>query len=192
MKHNKDDFIRLRAEGKTYEQIANILCCSKATVCYYLKPGQKEKIIKISSEYLKTKGKMLKLVTSKINAFVKNVSKKTTRFQQIYRREYDKNGTKYIAEPYERTFGYQDVINKFKDNCICYLTGRKIDLSVSNTYSFDHIIPTCKGGPNTLDNLGLVCKDANLAKSGLFLEDFIQLCKEVLEHNGYKVSPNEE
>jgi hypothetical protein len=35
--------------------------------------------------------------------------------------------------------------------------------------------------------LQLVCKDVNIAKSNLTEEEFIQLCKDVLLHHGYKI-----
>ena len=43
----------------------------------------------------------------------------------------------------------------------------------------------CKTG--AVKNMGLTCKDANMAKSELLLSDFIKLCIEVCEYNGYRV-----
>ena len=42
MKH-KENILRLRAEGKSYSQIADELGCSKGTVSYHIGFGQKEK-----------------------------------------------------------------------------------------------------------------------------------------------------
>ena len=42
MKH-KEEILRLRAEGKSYRQIQEILGCSKGTIAYHLGPGQKDK-----------------------------------------------------------------------------------------------------------------------------------------------------
>ena len=42
MKH-KEEILRLRSEGKTYNQIATELGCSKGTVSYHIGYGQKEK-----------------------------------------------------------------------------------------------------------------------------------------------------
>ena len=36
--------------------------------------------------------------------------------------------------------------------------------------------------------MGLACKEANMAKSDMTVDEFFNLCKEVLEHNGYKVN----
>ena len=40
---HKDDILKLRADGKTYKEIQNILGCSKGTISYHLGEGQKEK-----------------------------------------------------------------------------------------------------------------------------------------------------
>jgi len=39
------DIMRLRAEGKTYDEIKKILGCSKGTISYHLGMGQKEKTL---------------------------------------------------------------------------------------------------------------------------------------------------
>jgi 5-methylcytosine-specific restriction endonuclease McrA len=84
-------------------------------------------------------------------------------------------------------FSIKEFETKITNNPVCYLTGRKIDLLEPKTYNCDHIIPVSKGGGCDIDNLGLACKDANMAKGDLLLDDFIKLCKDVLEHNGYNV-----
>lgn len=43
MSKYKTDILRLRAEGKTYNQIVNELGCTKSTVCYYLGSDQASK-----------------------------------------------------------------------------------------------------------------------------------------------------
>ena len=43
MTKHKEDIFRLRQEGKTYNQIQNVLGCSKGTIAYHLGDGQKEK-----------------------------------------------------------------------------------------------------------------------------------------------------
>jgi 5-methylcytosine-specific restriction endonuclease McrA len=80
------------------------------------------------------------------------------------------------------SFKVDDLLNKIGDNPICYLTGRPINLLDGKSYHLDHIIPKNRGGTNTLDNCDIACKDANQAKSNLMYEEFIELCKEILDH----------
>jgi len=75
-------------------------------------------------------------------------------------------------------------------NPTCYLTGREIDLLSPKTYHCDHIVPVSKGGSAKLNNLGLTCKDANIAKGNLELGQFLSLCEEILKYNGYTVFKN--
>ena len=49
----KDQILKLRAEGKTYNEIVKILGCSKGTVAYHCGSGQKEKTRKRASNYRK-------------------------------------------------------------------------------------------------------------------------------------------
>lgn len=84
-------------------------------------------------------------------------------------------------------FSVKDVLNKIGDDPICYLTGRKIDLTDSASYQLDHIIPKIKGGDNSLSNLQITCKDANMAKAHMSLDEFYSLCIEVVRYNGLKV-----
>ena len=69
----------------------------------------------------------------------------------------------------------------------CYLTGRDIDIE-KDQYALDHIIPVSKGGSNEIDNMGLTCVQANSSKSDMTVDEYLALCKEVLEYNGYIVT----
>ena len=69
----------------------------------------------------------------------------------------------------------------------CYLTGTPIDLT-KDDYCFDHIVPVSKGGTNELSNLGVTIPSANYSKHDLTIEEYLSLCKQVLEHHGYTVS----
>lgn len=40
----KDQILNLRKQGKTYQEICNILGCSKSTVSYYCDPKGREKV----------------------------------------------------------------------------------------------------------------------------------------------------
>ena len=39
--------------------------------------------------------------------------------------------------------------------------------------------------------MGIACYEANQAKGNLTVDETLQLCKEILEHNGYKVTQDE-
>jgi hypothetical protein len=45
------EIVRLRSEGKTYDQIKAVLNCSKGTISYHLGPGQPEKLKARSDGY---------------------------------------------------------------------------------------------------------------------------------------------
>lgn len=82
----------------------------------------------------------------------------------------------------------EEVVEKFGYETICYLTGAKVDLRKPQTYQFDHIIPRSRGGDNSINNLGISISEANKAKHSLTPEEFIELCRKVLAHNGYDVT----
>ncbi len=79
----------------------------------------------------------------------------------------------------KESFTYQDVLDKFGMEPVCYLTGRKIDYNRPETYQLDHVIPRKLKGGNTLDNLELICPWANQMKRHYPLADFLQICREI-------------
>jgi len=78
-------------------------------------------------------------------------------------------------------------IKYLKENPYCYLTGEKIDLDKTETYSLDHIIPLSRGGTRSIENMGLTIRCANQAKNSMLVVEFLELCKKVLIYNGYEV-----
>lgn len=84
-------------------------------------------------------------------------------------------------------FSYTDALKHLGGlQCKCYLTGRSIDITTDD-FELDHIIPVSKGGPCELSNMGITCPEANRSKTDLTLDEYLALCKEVLEYNGYEV-----
>ena len=80
-------------------------------------------------------------------------------------------------------FSAEELVQKIESSSICYLTGAAINLDDFNSWQIDHIVPYSRGGKSTLDNLGLTTKEANQAKHNLTVDEFIALCKEVLEYS---------
>ena len=164
----KEQILALRAEGKNYNEIKSILNCSKSTISYHCGEGQKEK-----SSVRSRKTRINKPLQIKMYRFLSEALRnKSKNFSRTNKNECDK-----------LNFTVQELFEKITKNPICYLTGRKIDIYKPSSYHFDHIIPVSKGGNNSLDNLGIACKEANMAKNDLLKEDFLQLCKDVIKHN---------
>lgn len=186
----KNKILKLRSEGKTYDEIVKILKCSKGTVSYYCGQSQKEK----------TKLRQRKN-RSKQHPFIRKIQ--TFQYRKPYTTKYKRSGKlyKYIYDKIRSFFRMsnkenpssipitvEQVLEHIGDEPKCYLTGKPIDINKPQSYHFDHVIPHSKGGSNTLDNLGVCSREANLAKHDMTPDEFIQLCKNVLTHNGYQIS----
>lgn len=166
----KNEILKLRSEGKSYNEIKSILGCSKGTIAYHCGDGQKDKCKLRVKNYKKTLTGILK--------------RKKDNFSFV-------NGNRRCLQKRKSlNFSSNEFKDKLINNPICYLSGRKIDLLQPKTYQCDHIIPVSRGGGCSFDNLGLTCKEVNFAKGDMILEDFIQLCKEILIHQGFKVEKN--
>lgn len=191
----KSKIIELRSHGNSYNQIVSILGCSKSLVSYHCGKGQKEKT-KLRSQ----KNRTNKVICNKCWRF-KNRKKK-----YVENNEVKSNNTKLLQHKSddfqrertsssrgkhgEKNFKYKDVIKLHGINTNCYLTGRPINLRNPRSYEFDHIIPVSKNGSNNIDNLGICCKEANRIKSDMTVNELINLCKEILEYNGFSVIGN--
>lgn len=174
----KNKILELRESGKSYNEICQILGCSKGTVSYHCGKGQKNK--KINRD---RKRRSDIVILNKVERFQNQNRNKLKDKSEDFQRERlgIRRGKRNI------TFNWRDVINKFGWVTTCYLTGREINLRNSKTYHFDHIIPISKGGDSTIDNLGICCCNANQAKHDMFIDEFLILCKEILEYHGFSV-----
>lgn len=166
----KEKILKLREEGKTYNEIKSILGCSKSTISYYCGEGQKLKNLQRGQKFRNSNP-----ISNKIEKF-RNFEFKVRDFQKDD--SFKRKGLEYNTE---------DVLNKFGENPKCYLTGRSIDINKPSTYHFDHIVPRKKGGTGELSNLGLTTREANFAKSDMTVNEFIELCKDVLINFGYEI-----
>ena len=85
-------------------------------------------------------------------------------------------------------YSYKDALEKFGGlNTKCYLTGRNINIEVDD-FALDHKLPVSKGGSNELNNMEIAIPEANASKTNLTIEEYIALCKEVLENFGYIIT----
>lgn len=189
----KEQCIHLREEGKTYNEICIILHCSKSTVAYHLNTTTKIAATKWQSEN-KCKDWKYKFMHSCSNFLNRRDRSKHIRTMCS---DWNKKFRTHVSEFNNRYKNKGNLANKcyYKDvltylngtNVKCYLTGTPIDLT-KDDYCFDHIVPVSKGGTNELSNLGVTIPSANYSKHDLTIEEYLSLCKQVLEHHGYTVS----
>lgn len=193
MKH-KEEILRLRSEGLTYNQIIEELGCSKGTVSFHCGEGQKSKSRVRNNRrketdplYFKLGKKVWFFQQKMANEKTNTLSSSTASLKRVI--HWKCGNFKNVDK--KMRFKTQDLLDKIEGTGrTCALTGRPLNLEDSRSWHLDHIVPTSKGGDNSLENCQVVCADANQAKSGMLQEDFLQLCKEILEYNGYKVEPS--
>lgn len=187
----KEQILKLRDEGKSYREIEKILGCHRSLISYHCGVGQKEKALSRSR-----KSRQANCVVRKVDTFLRPsatkrnrraMTIKSTTNEQIIGKTKEFKRRKGGRKCKEGNFSYKQVLSKLGENPCCYLSGRPIDLQQPRTYSFDHIVPASKAGANSLENLGLTCKEANKAKDDLCIEEFLSLCVDVLRHHGYEV-----
>lgn len=179
----KEQILELRSKGYSYKKIVEELGCSIGTVSYHCGEGQKEKKT-IRSKLHKVANplvyKIYKFKLDRPQAKAK-VGKVGIRAKvRDFQRNRSENGSYSSGRDFN--FTTEDLLKCLGDDPSCYLTGKTIDLSKPETYSLDHVIPASKGGQNILDNLGLASRKANMAKSDSSLEEFIEMCYDVLIH----------
>ena len=184
MKH-RDQILQLRAEGKTYNEIKEITGASKGTISYHCGKGQKDKTNnrtnkrRLIQHPYSRKGEYFTTTRNyNNNKKEQTYSNKLLLKSKINRFHYNKTTKEYD----KISFKVEDLINKLGEYPKCYLTGREIDINKPRTYHFDHIIPVSRGGTNTLDNLGICTRDANMAKTDMTLDEFYKLCEDVIKN----------
>jgi 5-methylcytosine-specific restriction endonuclease McrA len=187
----KNKILELRNKGCTYNQIQNILNCSKGTISFHCGEGQKEK-----HNSRQRKRRSASPLVKKIETFcfipktivneheiINLISSKTVK-QKLRSKlgHFFSKGNRRKYEGYNKfMFTVQQLLEKIGENPVCYLTGTPIDLNKSRSYHLDHIVPKSRGGDDSLDNCQIACRAANQAKGDLLVEEFIELCKKVIE-----------
>lgn len=186
----KQQIIELRSQGKTYSEIKSTLGCSKSTISFHLSDDQKmknrirNKIRRIKHPFIYKVGNFLNRNISTRSRKSNILRKRLAISMKIRRFSRNRKTGKYTMS----SFTYEDVISKFSEKPVCYLTGEQIDIGYPRSYHFDHKVPVSKGGTNTIDNLGICTADANNAKHDKTQDEFIELCKRVLIHHGYSLT----
>lgn len=191
----KDEILKLRSQGKSYRDIQEILQCSKGTVAYHCGEGQKEKT-KNRSKNLRTNDFVKYSIIKKISDFsrkssrdIKNCNEyKSKIIQRISNKVSDfHRSNRNMKNSIKVNFTTNDILDMYYKNPNCSLTGRPIKLEDTKSWELDHIVPASKGGSDGLDNCQITRKEANFAKGNLSMDEFIDLCKDVLIHHGYIV-----
>jgi hypothetical protein len=184
----RDEILKLRGEGKTFREIEKLLGCSKSTISYHCSEGQKNKTRERVKKYRSNHPLNKKLESFKSRKLLKCRCEK---FQmRVASTVESRNGSVVKSmKDVNLIFDKYDVIDEFGENPVCYLSGREISWLDGSSYALDHIIPVSKGGDNSFSNLGLANPDVNIGKGSQTVEEFIQMCREVLEYNGYNVQP---
>lgn len=182
----KTEILFLRSQNKTYNEICNILHCSKSLVSYYCNVDGKIKKDLRQKRFRKKSHPFLSKIYffTKRKRGVKSYRGRSCNFRQLLNSKL-KN---FKGKNMTINFTVDDVIKKFGESPKCSLTGQPIDIGSPRTYQFDHKIPVSRGGDNSLENLQILTRQANLAKSDLTNDEFIHLCKQVLENTGYNVT----
>lgn len=173
----KKDILRLREQGCTYKEIQDKLGCSKSVISYHCGEGTEKKRVQERNRTERHK------LSRKVSSFKCRASRTIFRAKlKTFKRRSRKSRTHTIVNNISEPFNTKDVLSKFEDNPVCYLTGTPIDLNKPETYHFDHIVPTSKGGTNDLSNLGICTREANYAKNDLSLDELYNLCEKILNH----------
>jgi hypothetical protein len=85
--------------------------------------------------------------------------------------------------PFSQVITVEEFINKFGNNPICYLTGKILDITKPESYVLDHLVPVSKDGSGDIENMKPCDPLANTMKWNTEYEDFIKLCKQIVEYN---------
>lgn len=192
----KIKILELRKQGYTYNKIKETLGCSKGTISFHCGDGQKEKnnlrlkkrrknnpLIKKIEHFCSKRKNTINEHYEKTNEITDKTIKLKIRNKVInfFRKQGSRNG-KYKG--YNKfMFTTEQLLEKIGNNPVCYLTGIPIDLNKSRSYHLDHIVPKSRGGDDSLDNCQIACRAANQAKGDLLVEEFIELCKKVIQKN---------
>lgn len=162
----RDQIIELKSQGLSVKSIAEKLGCTKTNIYYHITPGERERVL------------VFQRIQRKRNHVILE-KRMRQRYENVIKRF---RGRK--EEP-NTVCSYAEFL-KLSKSKVCNISGRPVDI-LSPDCHVDHLIPVSKGGNHSIDNLQLVCKEANMAKYDLSMEELLLLCTDILCHNGFTV-----
>jgi hypothetical protein len=173
----REDILRLRNQGLSYREICKEVGCARSTVSYHCGKGQKEKT-RVSAQARLP-------LCRKVGAFKARCTKPawrsfSSKIKCFKRRAKGRKASSGWRVNVSSQYTCADVVEKIGAKPVCYLTGKKLDIGASSSYSLDHRVPVSKGGSNDLENLEICSAEANKAKADLSLDEFYKLCEDVL------------
>lgn len=185
-----EEILQLREKGLSYRKIQKELRCSKGTISYHLGKCQKQKAAKRMKK-MRSVHPIVRRCCSFQDGYV------PTTYERILTQDFEtriKNKCKWFRykSPKEKKvttkWKHTELIEREGESPKCYLTGIEINWDDTTNYHLDHIVPRSRGGDNSLDNCGLASATANQMKGDMTVEEMMQMCKKILEYNGYKVT----
>jgi len=179
----KEEILKLRNEGKSYNEIKQILGCSKGTISYHCGDGQKEKTKKRRNKRRENK------ILHKTEGFKYRRNRKdlVESVRKFNKRDNNIKENSNVNKDLETNFNWGNVLDKYTENTKCYLSGVELNL-YDKDCQFDHIIPASKGGENVFSNLGICHGEVNSMKGNMSIEELMEWCIKILEFNGYVVN----
>lgn len=185
--------LELREQGLSYNKIVERLGCSKSTVSYWCSNTTKITTKERKTRYKKENPGLVKFQKA-IDFFKARIKNPVKQKMCLDWNKRIRTCTSHFrlrkGIMVNDNYTYHDVITHLGGtNTKCYLTGTPINIE-TDKYSLDHIVPVEKGGTNELDNLGITIPEANASKTNLTVEEYVNLCKKVLENFGYTISKN--
>jgi len=173
----REDILRLRNQGLSYREICKEVGCARSTVSYHCGKNSSEKNRVISLT--------VSTLCKKVGSFKARCTKPawrsfSSKIKCFKRRAKGRKASSGCRVNVSSQYTCADVVEKIGAKPVCYLTGKKLDIDASSSYSLDHRVPVSKGGSNDLENLEICSAEANKAKADLSLDEFYKLCEDVL------------
>jgi len=181
MQTKKQQILELRNLGYGYKKIAKQLNITVSSVRYHLNLKHDYKAKERARKHkrnLKIKFETLTEDEKNKIRFLNSMRSRRLNFLDV---KNNKSGDRFTVK---------QMLDFLQDNSFCYLTGKKINLHELQSYHLDHIVARKNNGELTLNNMGLLLKNVNIAKNKLTLKEFIELCNDVAKFTKSKKFKN--